>query len=225
MIPIRDENPTHSVPIITYLLILVNVLVFIFQTFLGSNNELFVYQFALIPADVTSFRSLSSLFDIFTSMFMHGGLAHIGGNMLYLWIFGDNVEDRLGSGKYFVFYIIGGVVASLTHILTNPNSIIPTVGASGAIAAVLGAYLVLFPSQRVLTLIPLGFWLRMTMLPASIVLGVWFVFQFFQGVLSLGGPDVGGVAFWAHIGGFVSGVVLGWLLKKPEQTYPAYHWE
>ena len=104
MIPIRDENPTHSVPIITYLLIVVNVLVFIFQTLLGSNNELFVYQFAMIPADITSFRSLDSIFNIFTSMFMHGGLAHIGGNMLYLWIFGDNVEDRLGSGKYFILH-------------------------------------------------------------------------------------------------------------------------
>jgi membrane associated rhomboid family serine protease len=157
-------------------------------------------------------------------MFMHAGLAHIGGNMLYLWIFGDNVEDRLGSFKYIIFYIIGGVVASLTHIYTNPGSQIPTVGASGAIAAVLGAYLVLYPSQKVLTLIPLGFWLRLTMLPASVVLGLWFVLQFFQGVASLGMPDVGGVAFWAHIGGFVSGVVLGWLLKKPEKDYPAYHW-
>ncbi len=224
MIPIRDENPTHSVPIITYLLILLNVLVFIFQTFLGSNNDLFVYQFALIPADITSLMSIGSLFNIFTSMFMHAGLAHIGGNMLYLWIFGDNVEDRLGSFKYLLFYVFGGVVASITHILTNPNSIIPTVGASGAIAAVLGAYLVLFPRQKVLTLIPLGFWLRMTMLPASLVLGVWFLFQFFQGVLTIGGPDVGGVAVWAHIGGFVSGVVLGQLLKKPEKEYPAYHW-
>ena len=224
MIPIRDDNPTHIVPIVTYLLILVNILVFIFQTFLGSNNELFVYQFALIPADITSLMSLGSLFNIFTSMFMHAGLAHIGGNMLYLWIFGDNVEDRLGSGKYFIFYIIGGVVASITHILTNPSSVIPTVGASGAIAAVLGAYLVLFPKQKVLTLIPLGFWLRMTMLPASIVLLVWFGLQFLQGVLSLGGPDVGGVAVWAHIGGFVTGVVLGTLLKKPENEYPANHW-
>jgi membrane associated rhomboid family serine protease len=144
--------------------------------------------------------------------------------MLYLWIFGDNVEDRLGSFKYIIFYIIGGVVASLTHIYTNPGSQIPTVGASGAIAAVLGAYLVLYPSQKVLTLIPLGFWLRLTMLPASVVLGLWFVLQFFQGVASLGMPDVGGVAFCAHIGGFVSGVVLGWLLKKPEKDYPAYHW-
>ena len=224
MIPIRDDNPIHITPIITYLLILVNILVFVFQMMLGSNNEAFVYQFALIPADVTSQVSLGAVFDIFTSMFMHAGLAHIGGNMLYLWIFGDNVEDRLGSFKYLSFYIIGGVVASLTHIITNPNSQIPTVGASGAIAAVLGAYLVLYPSQKVLTLIPLGFWMRMTMLPASIVLGLWFVLQFFQGVVSLGMPDVGGVAFWAHIGGFVCGVVLGWLFKKPESDYPAYHW-
>lgn len=224
MIPLKDDNPTHITPIMTYLLILVNVLVFLFQLMLGSNSEAFVYQFALIPADVTSLLSLGAIFNIFTSMFMHAGLAHIGGNMLYLWIFGDNVEDRLGSFKYLIFYVIGGVVASVTHIITNPNSQIPTVGASGAIAAVLGAYLVLYPSQKVLTLIPLGFWLRMTMLPASVVLGLWFVLQLFQGVASLGMPDVGGVAFWAHIGGFVSGVVLGCLFKKPEVEYPVYHW-
>lgn len=224
MIPLRDENPTHNTPIITYLLILINIGVFLFQMMLGSNNEAFIYQFALIPADVTNLASLESIFDIFTSMFMHAGLAHIGGNMLYLWIFGDNVEDRLGSFKYIIFYLIGGVVASLTHIFTNPGSTIPTVGASGAIAAVLGAYLVLYPSQKVLTLIPLGFWLRMTMLPASVVLGLWFVLQFFQGVLTLGMPDVGGVAFWAHIGGFISGVILGWLFKKPEKVYPSYRW-
>ena len=225
MIPIRDENPTHSVPIITYLLIALNVVVFIYQTMLGSYNEQFIYQFAMIPNDVITTRSTGSILDIFTSMFMHAGLAHIGGNMLYLWIFGDNVEDRMGKGRFIFFYIIGGAIASLAHILTNPNSQIPTVGASGAIAAVLGAYLVLFPRQRVLTLVPLGFFLRMTMLPASIVLGVWFAFQFIQGVLTLGGPDIGGVAFWAHIGGFLSGVLLGLLLKKPESSYPAYHWE
>ena len=225
MIPIRDENPTHSVPIITYLLIAINIIVFIFQTMLGSYQEQFVYQFALIPNEVTSSISLGNITDIFTSMFMHAGVAHIAGNMLYLWIFGDNVEDRLGSGKYLFFYILGGVIASVAHILTNPSSQIPTVGASGAIAAVLGAYLVLYPRQKVLTLIPLGFWLRMTMVPAFVVLGVWFALQFFSGILSLGGPDVGGVAFWAHIGGFISGVVFGQLFKKPEKDYPAYHWE
>jgi membrane associated rhomboid family serine protease len=225
MIPLKDDNPIHSIPIITYLLIAINIVVFIFQTMLGSYQEQFVYQFALIPNEFTSFSSFGSIADIFTSMFMHAGLAHIGGNMLYLWIFGDNVEDRMGSGKYLFFYILGGVIASAAHIITNPTSRIPTVGASGAIAAVLGAYLVLFPSQKVLTLIPLGFWLRMTMVPAFVVLGLWFLLQFFSGVLSLGGPDVGGVAFWAHIGGFISGVVFGYLFKKPEREYPAYHWE
>lgn len=215
MIPIRDENPTHITPVVTYLLIAVNVIAFIFQNMLGAVNQNFVYQFALIPSQVTSSPSLGSILPIFTSMFMHAGLAHILGNMLYLWIFGDNVEDSMGSGRYLVFYLVGGFVASLAHILTNPGSTVPTVGASGAIAAVLGAYLVLYPRQRVLTLIPLGFFIRLSMLPASIVLGVWFLLQFFQGVLTLGGPDVGGVAFWAHIGGFLSGVVLARLLAKP----------
>ena len=224
MIPLRDDNPTRRTPIVTYFLILVNIAVYLFQMVLGSNNEAFIYQFALIPANVTNMVSLGSIFNIFSSMFMHAGLAHIGGNMLYLWIFGDNVEDRMGHFKYLIFYIAGGVVASLAHIYTNPGSQIPTVGASGAIAAVLGAYLVLYPSQKVLTLIPLGFWLRMTMLPASIVLGLWFLLQFFQGVVSLGGPDVGGIAFWAHIGGFVSGVVIGWLFRKPDYEYPSAQW-
>ncbi len=225
MIPIRDENPTRTTPVITYLLIAVNVVVFIFQTLLGQYNDTFVYQFALIPSQVTQSLSLGNISDIFTSMFMHAGLAHIGGNMLYLWIFGDNVEDRLGRGRYIIFYIAGGIIASLAHIITNPLSEIPTVGASGAIAAVLGAYLVLFPRQRVLTLIPLGFFLRMTMLPASLVLGVWFLLQFFQGVMTLGGPDMGGVAFWAHIGGFVTGVLLGLLLKQPTSKKEVYYWD
>ena len=224
MIPIRDENPTHTTPIITYLLIALNILVFVFQTLLGGSNESFVYQFALIPVELTSTFSLENISNIFSSMFMHAGLAHIGGNMLYLWIFGDNVEDRLGSVRYLIFYIVGGLIASLAHVITNPLSQVPTVGASGAIAAVLGAYLVLYPRQRVLTLIPLGFFLRLTMLPASLVLGVWFLLQFFQGVMTIGGPDVGGVAFWAHIGGFVSGVLLSQIFKKPESSYPAYHW-
>jgi len=224
MIPIRDENPTHSIPIITYLLIALNIIVFVFQIMLGSSNEQFIYQFALIPAEVTTTLSLDGIFNIFTSMFMHAGFVHLGGNMLYLWIFGDNVEDRLGSGRYLVFYILGGTIASMAHIISAPDSQIPTVGASGAIAAVLGAYLVLFPKQKVLTLIPLGLWLRMTMLPASIVLGGWFLFQLLQVMFSLGDPSLGGVAFWAHIGGFVSGVLLGQIFKKSESEYPAYHW-
>jgi len=219
MIPIRDQIPTRHVPVVNYLLIAANILVFVLMWLAGPYQESLVYQFAMIPANLTTGLNLGDITDIFTGMFMHAGILHLGGNMLYLWIFGDNVEDSMGSVKYLAFYLVGGVVASLTHILTNPGSQIPTVGASGAIAAVLGAYLVLYPQSRVLTIIPLGFFLRMTLVPASIVLGLWFVLQLFSGFLSLGGPDVGGVAFWAHIGGFVAGVVMAKLLaprRRPE---------
>ncbi len=219
MIPIRDQIPTRRMPIVNYLLIAVNVVVFILMWLAGSEQEAMVWQFALIPAQVTAGLDLGDFTRVFTSMFMHGGIAHIAGNMLYLWIFGDNVEDAMGHGKYLLFYLFGGLIASVTHILTNPGSQIPTVGASGAIAAVLGAYLVLYPQSRVQTIIPLGYFMRITLLPASIVLGMWFILQLFSGFLSLGGPDVGGVAFWAHIGGFIAGVVLAKLLadrRRPE---------
>lgn len=221
MIPIRDNIPTRHTPIINYMLIAANILVFVLMWLAGSNQEALVYEFALIPLNLTTGVAIGDITDIFTSMFMHGGLAHLAGNMLYLWIFGDNVEDSMGSIKYLAFYLSGGVVASLAHILTNPSSQIPTVGASGAIAAVLGAYLVLFPNSRVQTFIPLGFFMRLTLVPASIVLGMWFVLQLFSGLMSLGGPDVGGVAFWAHIGGFVTGVILAKLLagRRRQETY------
>lgn len=224
MIPLRDENPTHRVPVVTYLLIVLNITAFVFQTSLGEGRLDLINQFALNPARLTSNPSLGNIFDIFTSMFMHAGLAHIIGNMLYLWIFGDNVEDRMGSLKYFLFYLFGGLLASLAHVITNPTSTVPTVGASGAIAAVLGAYFVLYPRQKVVTLIPLGFYMRMTMLPAGLVLGGWFLLQFFQGVVSLGGPDVGGVAFWAHIGGFVVGVVFGKVLDSGDPRRESLPW-
>jgi membrane associated rhomboid family serine protease len=224
MIPIRDQIPTRHVPVVNYVLIAANILVFVLQWLAGSNQETLVYQFALIPAQVTSGLDARDILDIFTSMFMHGGLLHLGGNMLYLWIFGDNVEDAMGSGKYLVFYLTGGLVASLAHILTNPNSQLPTVGASGAIAAVLGAYLVLYPQSRVMTIIPLGFIMRMTLVPAAIVLGFWFVMQLFSGVLSLGGPDVGGTAFWAHIGGFIMGVVIGLLFVNQRKKNHLVSW-
>lgn len=221
MIPIRDQLPTRRVPIVNYLIIAANILVFILQWMAGPNQEAFVYQYALIPANFTSTLNLSNITDIFTSIFMHAGLLHLAGNMLYLWIFGDNVEDRMGPVKFLVFYLVGGLVASLTHILTNPGSQIPTVGASGAIAAVLGAYLVLYPQSRVLTFIPIGFLMQLKLIPASIVLGLWFVLQLFNGVLSLGGPDIGGTAFWAHIGGFVAGMLIAVLFfprRKPENN-------
>ena len=225
MIPIKDQIPTRRVPVVNYLLILGNIQVLIWQWLAGPNQEALVYEYAMIPGNLTSGLDLGDVTDIFTSMFMHAGLLHLGGNMLYLWIFGDNVEDSMGKGMYLVFYLVGGVVASLTHVLTNPTSQIPTVGASGAIAAVLGAYLILYPQSKVLTLIPLGFLTRLTLIPAAIVLGLWFVLQLFSGVLSMGGPDVGGTAFWAHIGGFVAGVVLAKLFGGRRSPEYAVRWE
>lgn len=224
MIPIRDQLQTRQVPIVNYILIGINILVFIFMTLAGSSQEALVQQFAMISANFRDGVSAGDITDIFTSMFMHAGIAHIAGNMLYLWIFGDNVEDRLGSVKYLVFYLVGGIVASLTHLITNPNSQIPTVGASGAIAAVLGAYLVLFPQSKIVTFIPFGFFLRLTVVPAIIVLGLWFVLQLFSGLLSIGGPDVGGVAFWAHIGGFVAGIVMTKLFVPGRRSGSAVSW-
>ncbi len=208
MIPIRDGIPTRRVPVVNYLLIAVNILVFILQALAGTAQENIMLQYSLIPANFREGITLPNLLDIFTSMFMHAGIAHIAGNMLYLWIFGDNVEDAMGSIKYLIFYLIGGVAASAVHVFTNPGSQIPTVGASGAIAAVLGAYLILFPQSKVQTFIPIGFFMRMAVIPAIVVLGFWFLMQVFTGVMSWGGPDVGGVAVWAHVGGFVAGLIL-----------------
>jgi len=224
MIPIRDDIPTHTVPIVNYILIAINVIVFILMWLAGSGQDALVYQYALIPSNVTRGLDPGDILDVFTSMFMHAGLLHLGGNMLYLWIFGDNVEDRLGKVRYLAFYLVGGLLAALTHIVTNPNSQIPTVGASGAIAAVLGAYLVLFPQSRVATFIPIGFYMRLTMVPAFIVLGLWFILQLFSGVTSLGGPDVGGTAFWAHIGGFVAGMIMAKLFSTREARAKPVTW-
>jgi membrane associated rhomboid family serine protease len=194
--------------VVNYALIALNTLVFIYMWLLGPSLDSFVSQHAMIPANIADGVSLDDILDVITSMFMHAGLAHLAGNMLYLWIFGDNVEDSLGHGRYLAFYLVGGVLASVAHILTNPISDIPTVGASGAIAAVLGAYLVLFPYSRINTFIPLGFFSQLTVLPASIVLGLWFVLQLFNSVLAFGGADVGSVAFVAHVGGFVAGLIM-----------------
>lgn len=214
MIPIRDENTTHRVPFVNYALIAINVLVFFWQVSLGDSNGTAFYQLALIPLEVTSTPGLEDLRSIITSMFMHAGLAHLLGNMLYLWIFGDNVEDALGHLRYLLFYLAGGLAASLTHVLLYPTSTVPTVGASGAIAATLGAYLLLFPNRRIVTIIPFGFFLQVARIPALIVLGMWFLFQLLEGALALGMAQLGGVAFWAHIGGFAFGMLFGPLLRE-----------
>ncbi len=228
MIPLRDENPSRRTPFVNYLLIAVNIFVFYLEWTAGAGSEAFIQRFALIPADFLDGIQVPDVQDVFTSMFMHAGLAHIGGNMLYLWIFGDNIEDAMGHGRYLVFYLLGGVLASAAHVISNPASQLPTVGASGAIGAVLGAYLVLYPRRRVLTLIFLGFFINLVMIPAVLLLGFWFILQLFSGVMSLGGPEMGGVAFWAHIGGFVAGMLLVRLFARPRQApvYQGYErWE
>jgi membrane associated rhomboid family serine protease len=151
MIPLKDENPTHITPFVNYSLIAINILVFVYQTFITPDAEAFVMDYALIPAQLLQEMDLRNIARLFTSMFMHGGILHLGGNMLYLWIFGDNVEDAMGHGRYLIFYLLGGLLATAIHIVTSPGSQVPTLGASGAIAAALGAYLILYPRSRVLS--------------------------------------------------------------------------
>lgn len=220
MFPLRDQLPTRSFPIVNYVLIVLNILMFLLELTVGLENEEFFLEYALIPNNIANGVSIADAFDFLTSMFMHAGLAHIAGNMLYLWIFGDNVEDALGHVRYLFFYLAGGVVAAITHIVFDPNSTIPTVGASGAIAAALGAYLILYPQSKVQTIVPVGRAASVALVPAVIVLGLWFVLQLFQGIASLGvDEEVGGVAVWAHIGGFVFGLALAKLLAKPRSQY------
>ncbi len=230
MIPLQDDNPTRSFPLVTILLIAANVLVFLYEISLGSQTENFIRACAFVPAELVTGQDLPPpdciqppLLTIFTSMFMHGGFLHIAGNMLYLWIFGNNVEDSMGSFRFLIFYVICGIAAALLQtlvtIMFSPDTAsIPNLGASGAIAGVLGGYLVLFPGARVKTLITLGIFLSMTWVPAIVVLGLWFVLQFLQGVGSLGGGEAqGGVAVWAHIGGFVAGLILIKLFARSER--------
>jgi hypothetical protein len=221
VIPLRDKNPTRRVPIVNTALIAVNIAVFVHELGLGPKLGQFFQTWGVVPSDVAGAfasgrASLGAVLPLFTTMFIHGGWLHLGGNMLYLWIFGDNVEDKLGHGRYLVFYLLCGLIASVLNILVDPQSMVPTVGASGAISGILGAYLLMFPRARVLTLIPFFFFLPLAELPALIVLGFWFVMQFFNGLISLrfeaGG--MGGVAWWSHIGGFAAGLALTFPLRK-----------
>ncbi len=225
MLPLRDINPRRLFPAVNLTLIAINILFFAWELSLGRNLEPELTRIAFVPARfwIPGFY-LADALAIFVSMFLHGGLLHIGGNMLYLWIFGDNVEDRMGHGRYLVFYLTCGAIATLSHAFINPDSPLPSIGASGAIAGVLGAYLVLFPHARVVTLIPLGFLIFLRELPALFVLGLWFVFQLFIGTASLGVSDSvqrGGVAYFAHIGGFVAGMILVFLFARPRRRQSA----
>lgn len=206
MIPLKDENPRSGIPFLTISFIVINVVVFYFEIKYGLENV--VYTYGAIPSEIMAGENLKTLF---TSMFLHGGPMHLIGNMLYLWIFGDNIENYLGHGKFVFFYFICGLVAVFAHILLGGISETPMVGASGAISGVLGAYLVKYPKARVLVLIPIFYFITIRAIPAVFVLGLWFVMQLFSGISSLGYQG-GGVAFWAHVGGFVAGAGLIYLL-------------
>jgi membrane associated rhomboid family serine protease len=221
MIPLRDDVPSRTFPIVTILIIVANVLAFLFELGLGARLEGVLQLMGVLPVkyfakgvvyegQFHAFTLSDRAVPLFTSMFLHGGWIHLLGNMWYLWIFGDNVEDRLGHVKFLLFYLLAGVAASGVHIITNASSTVPTIGASGAIAGVLGAYLLLYPWARVLVLVPIFVFIEIVRVPALVVLGFWFVVQFFNGSLSLAVQTsaTGGVAWWAHIGGFVAGMVL-----------------
>jgi membrane associated rhomboid family serine protease len=214
MFPVGDTNVRGArFPIVTITLIVVNVLVFLYELMLGDTGlEAFFNQWAVVPAEILQG---GDLYTLITSMFLHGGWLHLIGNMLFLWVFGDNIEAVLGPILYSLFYLAGGIGASLAHVWVNPTSTIPSLGASGAIAAVLGAYILMFPhsSVRLAMLTPFGFYITRT--SALIFLGIWALMQIFSGIASLGPAtaQTSGVAFWAHIGGFVVGLVTGLLLR------------
>jgi membrane associated rhomboid family serine protease len=220
MIPLRDDNPSSTPPIVAVSFIVICVLVFLWQFSLGTaGGQRAIYALGLIPAVLFGSEQLPPELQVvpptatvFTSMFMHGGWMHLIGNMLYLWIFGDNVEDSMGHGRFLVFYVLCGVAAALAQAIPEPGSIVPMVGASGAISGVLGAYLLLHPHARVLVLVPFGFILHTMRLPAGLVLALWFVLQLLSNAMTPAGQ--GGVAFRAHIGGFIAGMVLVGLFKK-----------
>jgi membrane associated rhomboid family serine protease len=216
MIPLRDTIPSRRFPIVNIILIVANVIAFLGETLMGTAGlERFIMQYGLTPAFFWQGSGLGRSVPVFTSMFLHAGWWHLISNMLALYIFGDNVEDRLGHVAYLAFYIIGGVAAAAAQLIVSSRSIAPMVGASGAIAAVLGAYIVLYPRARVVTLIPIFYFLRVVQIPALLYLGFWFVSQLFNGFLALGAMNevqAGGVAWWAHIGGFAFGLVIAGLL-------------
>jgi membrane associated rhomboid family serine protease len=240
VIPIRDDVPARTLPVVNTLLIVLNTLVFFFELSLGDRGlRRFLNSAAVVPAVffwhvhvVTVGKIVTSALDpsletrVFLSMFLHGGWLHLIGNMLYLWVFGDNVEDRMGHVRYLVFYLLCGWVATYSHILSDPASKLPSIGASGAIAGVLGAYIALYPNARVTTIIPLGFFFPLVEFRAFFFLGIWFLQQVLLETLPQT-AQTGGVAWWAHIGGFLSGLLLVALFKDPDRGSPprAGHWD
>ncbi|MCK4237333.1 MAG: rhomboid family intramembrane serine protease [Candidatus Krumholzibacteria bacterium] len=223
-LPLKDINPTERTPVITISLIVINTLIFIYQASLGTRFNAVIAAYGATPFEITRMTDLMGLsrfginiahypgpkpifLTLFTSMFLHGSILHLGGNMLFLWIFGNNIEDILGPVKFLLFYFLSGMVAHALHIASDPSSMIPTVGASGAISGVMGAYLIAYPRARVLTLVFLFLFIRLAVVPAFVIIIYWFVIQFISGMASLGGTQ-GGVAWFAHIGGFIGGIIL-----------------
>lgn len=243
MIPLKDDIPSRTTPVVNYAFLVLCGVAFLMQLGSGRSGQGLVERYGMVPARLThpgqtivihervivrrglqqyqAIRKraladppISPYLALLTCMFLHGGWMHFLGNMLFLYIFGDNVEDRLGHVGYAVFYILAGVLASLSHLATAPDSVVPTIGASGAIAGVMGGYFVLYPHARVLTVIPIFFFLEFVVLPAWVMLGLWFVVQLFQGSLAAATPGAGGVAWWAHIGGFAVGAGAVYMLRR-----------
>ncbi len=246
MLPLRDNIPARTFPIVNYTMIAVCGTIFLIQAAAGPSGQQLVERYGMIPVrvldpdqpvvieeerfigfDVVARRErvlaappFSPWLTLLTCVFLHGGWMHLIGNMWFLHIFGDNVEDRLGHIGYLIFYLASGVAASAAHLFTNLDSPIPTIGASGAVAGVMGAYLLLYPRAMVLTLVPIVFILQVIVLPAPLFLGIWFLLQFFQGTMSIGSVQTEGVAWWAHIGGFLAGAAVAYLLNSTGHTRP-----
>lgn len=212
MIPLRDENPSRTTPYLTRILIAVNVIIYFLAWISGSANV--TSKYGMTPALVLQGKQL---YTVFTSMFIHGGIVHLAGNMLYLYIFGDNVEDNFGHMHFLFFYILCGLIADATHIFTTTDLMVSTIGASGAISGVLGAYLALYPRARVLSLVFAG-WIFVARIPAILFLGFWFILQLFSGTLTLASEVSSGVAYWAHIGGFIAGLILVPIFRRRRRT-------
>jgi membrane associated rhomboid family serine protease len=219
LIPYKDDNPTSSIPYVTVGIIVLNMIVFLYEILSPPGIEKIVYAYGAIPQYILTFDKVQPIhpaLTIFSAMFMHGGVFHIAGNMLYLWIFGNNIEDRLGHIRFIFFYLCCGIASAYAHAITDPHSHTPMIGASGAISGVLGAYLLLFPRAMVHTLVFLGFFVTVIKIPALIVIGFWVFIQFVNGLISSGIAREGGVAWFAHIGGFLVGLltIKLWLPKR-----------
>ncbi len=225
MFPLRDDNPIRRTPFLTVILIAVNVVVFIYEFIQPDQGQRVVMQFGFIPieltkgAELTPYAHFPTIGTMFTSMFMHGGWMHLIGNMLYLWIFGDNCEDLLGPFWFIVFYLLSGIGAVLLFVVFSPNADVPLVGASGAISGVLGLYALKFPRARILTALTLGFFIRMIWVPAMVVLGIWFLMQLLFALTSSASEASGGVAYMAHVGGFLVGLLAAIIVRRPKPSW------